>query len=118
MLDPQDYTHLVSGMTVAKSDGLTLLTLPQLAGEMAYFRWRWASRPVADTQRAKLLELALNEAVRVRIAATATDAPKGKVKFQVLIDAGAAAQPLPAAAETAERATQRHLLGPGPDRPA
>ncbi|MFE7927566.1 M16 family metallopeptidase [Streptomyces sp. NPDC057456] len=91
MLDPQDYTHLVSGMTVAKSDGLTLVTLPRQAGDMAYFRWRWASRPVADAQRAKSLELALNEAMRGRIAATATNAPKGKVKFQVLIDAVVAA---------------------------
>lgn len=30
----------------------------------------------------------------------------------------AAAQQPPAAAETAEPATQRRLLGPGPDRPA
>ncbi|MFJ9026273.1 M16 family metallopeptidase [Streptomyces sp. NPDC102259] len=87
MLDPQHYTHLVSEVTVADMDGLTLVTLPRPSGDLAYFRWRWASPPVTDPQSAKALEGALNEAVRGRMAVVAAPATRGTVKFQVLIDA-------------------------------
>lgn len=87
MLDPRDYTYLVSEMTVTESDGLTLVTLPRPVGDMAYFRWRWVCPPIADVQIAKSVELALDEAVRGRMVGGDPNVPTGKVKFQVLIDA-------------------------------
>lgn len=87
MLDPHDYTHLVSEVAVAKSDSFTLVTLPRPAGDMAYFRWRWAIRPVVDAQIARSLELSLTEAVRGRMAGSTANVPTVKAKFQVLVDA-------------------------------
>lgn len=87
MLDPHDYTYLTSEMAVIKSDSLTLVTLPRPSGSMAYFRWRWVIRPVADAQMAQSLELSLNRAVRERMAGGAANLPTGKIKFQVLVDA-------------------------------